>query len=421
MLKRFLLLFLLLNVPSISSNAIEIDTHEIKEELMRVYFGVCSGVDIEFAKLIKKSLEWSGQFSLDFVKCDKPRSKKNIAELGDVYSLAIFIDSEVPSKINWRLYDVLDGDLIKGKSLARSKFTDKELACKLADQIWQELTQKNGCFSTKIAYIRRNKDTEYNSNSVICTCDYDGSNHNQLNVSPGHYIGLSWDFNSDRQRLFCSELARYNVRLISVLPSGKKQVVLNSKGTHIGISSSEDGNTAVYCRSGNIWQCQYDAGLHKIHHEKLIYNDGKNFSPTLLANGDILFCSDSKEIFAKKIKTGGPKVCYYKHSDKSIDIITKNGYCLSPAYNSLVNRVVYAKKIDGFFQLFICDLSGENNKQVTFDKISKFDPRWSPCGNHLVFCIKSKNSSRIAMLNLNTNKYVVITDDTALYSSPTWA
>lgn len=237
----------------------------------------------------------------------------------------------------------------------------------------------------------------------------------------GTYVGLYWHHDTSNPCLFCSEFTRFNVRLISANFQGRKKIVLNVPGTCVGISVAHDNNQAVYCRSGSLWRYQYNEQEQKGEHRVLIKNEGKNFTPTMLENGDIIFCSDSRKFKKDFPKARGPQICYYHAADGRTELLTQEGYCVGPSYCPRTKKVAYSKKVNGWMQLFVCDIKKRESKQITFDASNKIDCCFSPCGNYIVFCQQQGPSSRIALIHVAMKKKTYVTGALEFCTCPSWS
>lgn len=142
--------------------------------------------------------------------------------------------------------------------------------------------------------------------------------------------------------------------------------------------------------------------------------DGNNISPSISANGKIIyFCSD--------FKTGRPQIYSYNLERKEFKRITGGGYCASPSYSNKRNALAYAKMINGAMQLFLYDIKTKLHMQLTSNYGNKEECSWSPCGNYLIFSVERSNTSRIAMLNLLTQKLSYLTPIVDRCSYPAWS
>ncbi len=376
------------------------------------------------AKILAKNLERSGQFSVTIKEFKTPTKKSELDRLFDKkYPLEIFLNHLDDRKaIGWRLYDVPDKKLVKGRKYTKRGSHIHGYADNLTDDLWPVLTSQPSSFSSKLAYVKKRNtiSKKDRQRSIVCISNTDGSHEQIIIPKMGTYVSLYWHHDTQNPCLFCSEFTRYNVRFISTNLQRRKKIVLNLQGTCVGISVAHDNNKAVYCRSGTIWEYSYDPvkkqGIHKV----LISNDGKNVSPTLLDNGDIIFCSDSWKV-RKGSKSWGPKICWYHARDKSISLITKNGYCVGPSYCKRTGKVAYSKKINGTMQLCVYDSKRNKDTQLTFDKGNKIDCCWSPCGNYLVYCCQRGRTSQIAVMHVAMKKIDFVTPRNEYCSCPSWS
>ena len=352
-----------------STNIKLIDAGEgARHEAMKLLIGVTPESDTQLhaiAQILGGNLERSGQFRVTIRGYKMPATQSELQQLFDKeYPLEIFLShSDDQRSISWRLYDAHDALLIKGMKYIKRGSTLHGYGDNLADELWPVLTKQASSFSSKIAYVKRKKTTSKRQRSVVCVAHTDGAQEREVIKTPGTYVSLYWHHDKKRPCLFCSEFTRYNVRLISANLVGKKHIVLNLKGTCVGISVAHDNTRAVYCRSGTIWHYCFDPVEKKAVHKTLIKNEGKNVSPTLLENGDIIFCSDAPSVLKAHGASKGPHLCYYSASDKSIRPLTKEGYCVGPSYCPLNRKIAFSKKVDGIsnYVLMICAPSSNSS------------------------------------------------------------
>ena len=402
-------------------------TETVHRQAMPLLVGVMSDTDKKLeqvAQILAKNLERSGQFIITVKNFKVPAKQSELGHLFDKnFPLTIFLEhADGDTAIAWRLYDVPDQRLVKGRKYVKRGTNLHGFADNITDELWPVLTSQASSFSSKLAYVKKKKmvDKKRKDRSVVCIANSDGSDEQILIPQLGTYVALYWHHDKYNPCLFCSEFTRYNVRLISANLQGKKQTVLNLKGTCVGISLAPESDKVVYCRSGTIWQYSYDKKNQLGTHTPLIANEGKNCSPTLLANGDIIFCSDSSKV-RKGAKTWGPKICYYKAHDGSVAVLTDSGYCVSPNYCAQSNKVAYSKKVEGVMQLCVYDMTRKKETQLTFDSGNKIDCCWSPCGNFIVYCYQKGPLSRIAVIHVAMKKVTFITPAHESCSCPAWS
>ena len=423
-------LFFLSTFFSFNMYGLEV-THDMQKsaprQAMALLIAVTANADndlMQVARILAKNLERSGQFVVTVKGFAVPQKENDLTQLFDAqFPLEIFLNSSDEGKaIGWRLYDVPDKKLIKGKKYYKRGKLLHGYADNIADDLWPVLTSQPSSFSSKLAYVKK-RDTlgkKKRDRSVVCIANSDGSQEQIIIPKLGTYVALYWHHDTHNPCLFCSEFTRFNVRLISSNLQRQMRTVLNLKGTCVGISVAHDNNKSVYCRSGTIWQYAYDPVQKQGVHKPLIHNEGKNVSPTLLDTGDIIFCSDSGTL-RKGCSSLGPKIYRYAGRDGSITRITNEGYCVGPSYCKRTNKIAYSKKINGVMQLCIYDCSKNVDTQITFDAGNKIDSCWSPCGTSIVYCYQKDRASRIAIIHARMKKVVFVTPATEYCSCPSWS
>jgi len=382
----------------------------------RIYIGLIEP-DAEVLKargLLQKLLEISGQLLITAQQCDEPKSKQDIHKLfQEGYVLALFMSTSSDKKnILWRLYDPTESVMLKGRSFTKRSFDKLSWVYGLADILWREVMQQQSSFSSYITYSKRKSAQKF----VICTNDLLGEQERELLSKPGIYVGLSWQLYGDIPVLFASEFTLYNVRFMSVSLEGRKKVVMNFDGTLVGISCA--GNKALYSRSGTIWSYSFDAQTKRGIHKIVVQNEGKNSSPLLLKNGDMIWCSDAPSLCAP---TAGPHIFYYHADTKQSDRLTTSGFCVGPAYHESSKRIVYSKRVKGQFQLFVYDMNSKVHEQLTHDHGDKISCSWSPCGNYVLFCVQEGRSSRIAVEHVKLHTRLYVTSSSSYCSYPAWS
>lgn len=438
-LKKFtftLFLIFVLNILS-QENKIEIENNNIEniqaqEAPIEILIGILPSIEEDyfeaFSTNIKKCLEGTFQVKTTLKKLNQPKDKKAIKSLFNKgFDWVVFVGASKDKKqVEVRIYDPIEALMIVGKKFNLNK-SKKFLSYKISDFIWNELLGEPNCFCSRIAFIKRKKNIIGKNYSEIWSADFDGSNQRKIISDSNIYVGLSWYNNPNTPCLLGSELTKFNTKLICFNSKKLKRTLLNAAGTCIGISLCPKKKQAIYCRSGDIWHYEHDLKTKRFIHKKIISNDGKNTTPTLLKSGDIIFCSNSKSLFTKdainkKNKlNSGPKIYYYNNKNKEIELITTEGYCESPSYSEANNQIAYSKRVNKEMQLFIYDINTKKHKQITFNSGSKIDCRWSPCGQYIVFCHKTNTKSSISIININLNKQWSITLNNEECVYPAWS
>jgi TolB protein len=390
--------------------------HE-KSKLLLVLVGNTSAQLTDIAAVIKKDLEFSGQFAVTVeTRAQEPQAKSELTALADAgYPLAVFIrDVNHEHALAWRVYETSCAQMIKGKKYEKRGAVARGWAHNVADSVWQELTGQEGFFSTKIAYAQEVPGKKGRKLKHIYVADYDGSHAQALVTTPTINVAPRFNRDANRPLLFYSESTNANIRLKVVSMDRRSKTASNFDGVNMLPAFSADGTKLVYCASHGHGNCQlyyYDKGTMKV----LTNNKGNNISPSLSDDATRLyFCSDCD--------SGRPQIYYHSLITGIQTAITPGAqHCYSPSYCSKNHKLAYAKMVKGVMQLFVFDEATGVHTQLTFDNDNKDECSWSSCGNYLLFCSEKGNQGRIAMLNVHTNERRYLTAANAVCSYPTWS
>lgn len=366
----------------------------------------------QLMQFLKKDIEQSAQFTMDIVSCALPKYTKEIDELfNSGYPLLFYVNKSLKNSqiVEWRLYDATQKEMIMGKKQDLVESTAYNAHC-MSDSFWQELIGERGPFLTRIAYIKRTKGRNGKKASSLCSSDWLGQdehvllNSSRILVAPSFYTGID----SKNPQLFFSEFTPSNVRCMRLTHAGEKMPIFDLEGTCVGISCVPDGNTAVYCRSGDLWRYTYDVLTKKGLHERIIHKDNPCTHPTLLTTGSVIFGS-------------GGALYSWNADTKKIETLVADGYCVAPDMHEKSEKIVYSKRIKGIMQLVVTDIKSGTSEQLTTDSSDKIDPRWSPCGKYVVFCQETGKESRIGIIHIHSKRSVLITPAGEHCSYPAWS
>ncbi len=324
-------------------------------------------------KHLEAALSWSGHLAVTSKKKGRPQTKQEILELvQEGYPLVLFIQYD-PSdtSVEWRLYDAINADMVKGKKHKKMGKLDAESANALAQELWPELLQEPGFFKTKLAYIRRlSQGLKYRSH--ICLTNYDGTHEKIIYDKPTIYAELSFHPSIQAPRLLTSEFTFDGIQLIMLDFHGNRRSILGGDKAIIGASLSDCADTVLYTESGNIWRYTHGKKKGSSEHELLVCRPEKCSSARLCTDSkDCIYCSDNT-------------IYRYKNSDKKIVTVIDNG--IAPDYSAAKKAILFSRKINDSLQLFLLHELKEKPQQLTFDGGNKTDARFSPCGNYIVYC-----------------------------------
>jgi TolB protein len=84
-------------------------------------------------------------------------------------------------------------------------------------------------------------------------------------------------------------------------------------------------------------------------------------------------------------------------------------------------RLVYDSVVQGKYQLFVMDMDGKNQRQITHDPANHETPSWSPDGSKIAFVSDRNGHSVIYVMNADGSADERLTDEKAESIHPTWS
>ncbi len=369
---------------------------------------------LQAISVVKDDLEFTHQFDVEVIKQGAVGSKQVVKQLHKKgYPVAMFLSEKPEEEFSEvRLYNTRKAKMIKGYKIPYVATMPRSWGHTIADACLPILTGKEGFFSSKLAFYKEEGDKKQ-----ICVADYNGKVTRPLVHLKRTAVAPRWNNDSENPLVLYSEYTPVNVRLMSTNLQGKKQVAVNFDGLNMLPSFSEDGSEVVMCLSQNENTQIYSYGYNKKSGEptytQLTHNDGNNISPTLMENGDVVFCSDYQR--------GKPQIYRLKRKRGSIKRLSVGGSCYNPAYSVVAQKVAYSQMVEGTAQIMVYDFKTKKEKQVTKGHGHKMECSWSPCGNYLAFSYEAGKQKRIAVHSLLTNKRRYLTSATQRCSFPSWS
>lgn len=430
-LKLFVLFIVLF--PKIAIGSVRVSTSGNPNRYSKLKNVVlCKGKEkdlLRFAKIVFDDLDFTDQFDVEIKKTNTALKDIKLANLFKKnVSLITFLSAKV-SKNNMNVKAVVK-DTNSG-----STFFEKELAIKrdcrsvvtsghkLSSDILEALTGDRGVCLSSIVYCKMVSP----KHKVICLSDY--TCKSKRVIVGAKTVNLAPRWHSRFPVLFYSQLTKDNNRLMSIdLRDMSKKVACSYPGLNMQPSFSKDGKRSILCLSGGEGNADlylYDVNVcSKIGRKvfkRLTNNGAHNVTPSILPNGDVIFCSD--------YRTGSPQIHYlFVKTGRIIRLTNGRGYAAAPTYCEKTNEVAYVRPVRGTFQVFTISLDNLRNvqeKQVTFGAGSKHEPCWSYDGRYLIFSMEKKHKSgkvfsQIAALNYKSKKIRLLTSGGSNKTFPRW-
>jgi len=266
-------------------------------------------------------------------------------------------------EVEFRLIDVYKEKQIAGFRLPSTKAQLRTTAHEISDIIYEKLIGVRGAFATRIAYITVNKQRDGKKTYTLQIADADGHNPQILLESPEPLLSPSWS--PDGKKLaYVSFEGKNSAIFVQDIKTGKRDKVaanrgINSDGSRLAMTLSKDGNTEIYI-------------MHL--------------------------------------------------ASKSLQRITRNkAIDTEPNWSSDGKKLAFTSDRGGSAQIYEINVLGDGKaKRLTFNGTYNARPRYSSDGNFLTMVTGEKGVYRIAILDLRSGYFDILTR-ARLDESPSFA
>jgi TolB protein len=307
-----------------------------------------------------------------------------------------------------RLFDVARGELLFNKRYISEINKLKTVSRYIASDILLALTNDEGDFSTKIAFVYKK-----GSKSDLYSINYDGSelkritNHQSIIIAPrwspdGTFLAFT-SFKDGRPEVY-----------IRNFKNGTEKKVASFEGLNLCGSFSPDGGKLLLTLSKEGNEELYVLEIDTLKLKRLTNNYFIDVSPAWSPDGNkIVFVSN---------RSGSPQIYTMDTEGNNVKRITFEGsYNTSPSWSPRGGRIAYEGLINDKYQIFSIDEEGNNLLQLTSDAADNESPSWSPSGRQIVYASQKSSKSKICIMNSNGLNSRVLIEDNYKSLMPAWS
>ena len=255
--------------------------------------------------------------------------------------------------VKYRLWDAIKAQDLGGQSFLVVESDLRLVSHRIADQVYEKLTGDKGVFSTRIAYVTKQKERH-----VLWVADADGENAQAALTSPEPIISPRWAPNGT-DLAYVSFESRKPVVYVHDVGTGKRRILANFKGSN----------------SAPAWS-----------------PDGKTVAVTLSRDG-------SSQIFTLDAKGGEPK-----------RITQSNGIDTEPVFTADGSALYFVSDRGGSPQIYRTPVTGGPVQRVTFSGNYNISPALSPDGKWLAYISRNGSQYKLHLMELATDKVYPLTD-----------
>jgi TolB protein len=348
----------------------------------------------KISEIIRADLERSGQFRVisspsgAFDETSRPdlsalrQAGADAFASGSVLKLA---DGRID--VRFRLWDVVKGQDLSGRSFAVTLPDLRLAAHRVADDIYEKLTGDKGVFSTRIAYV-----TKAGQRYQLWVADADGENAQSALASPEPIISPAWSPDGN-QLAYVSFESRKPVVYVHNVSTGKRRLIANFKGSNSAPAWSPDGNTLALTLSRDGGSQLFLLSAAGGEPRRLLQSPSIDTEPVYSPNGQhIYFVSD---------RGGTPQIYRTTASGQGVERVTFTGtYNISPAISQDGRWLAYISRGGGTFKLHLMNLAEGSVTAIT-DSAADESPSFSPNGKMLVYATQQQGREALMTSTLD--------------------
>ncbi len=306
-------------------------------------------------------------------------------------------------------------DLLRNKQVIAKRWDNvaegslREVAHKMSDDIYKELTGIRGIFNTKIAYVtvkRQKNKTLY----TLEVADADGFNSQAILRSTMPIMSPSWSPDGTKLAYVTFENGRSEI-VIQKLDGTEREIIASFRGINGAPAWSKDGKYMVMTLSKDGSADIYLMNLATRHLRRLTRNFAIETEAVWAPNGRSLFFSSDRR--------GQPQIFQVFLDTGELRRISFEGRYNSNSAASPDGRYIAMVTVTDNFNIGILDLYTKNFNIITDSFLSE-SPTFSPNGEMILYSMKKNGKARLAVVSIENSMTQILSTQAGEVRSPAW-
>lgn len=270
--------------------------------------------------------------------------------------------------VSYHLYDVPAEKLITSERLQGPRSRLRDMAHVISDVVYEKITGIPGAFSTKILYVLAQNLGTSSARFNLEMADADGARARTLLESPEPILSTAWSPDGKRVAYVSFESGKPAI-FIQEIASGRREVITDFQGL----------------------------------------------------NGAPVFSPDGSQLALVLSRDGNPEIYVMDLATRNLRRITRHhAIDTEPSWTPDGEGVLFTSDRGGRPQIYKVELATGLTERLTFDGDYNARPRMLPDGKHLVFVHRRQGVFHIALLDMERERLMVLTQ-TSLDESPSLA
>ncbi|HAM51236.1 MAG TPA: Tol-Pal system beta propeller repeat protein TolB [Nitrospiraceae bacterium] len=366
----------------------------------------------EIADIIRDDLDFTGIFlvvdgSASVEAPSQPFDAKNWSVLGVEVVVKGTVKSNSNSVSTVSLYDVGEGKEIFKKEYQAEAGLTRPLAHTIANDIYKQITNEDGIFRTRIAYIARS-----GGHDELSIMDWDGQRVNRPGIKGSLLLSPRWSKDGSKLIYSAERNRQWNIYLLDFKKQSEKKV-FSARGTNLAGDFFPNADEFALASSMSSTSNIYLYRISESRIVRLTSSRSVEVTPTVSPDGThIAFVSD---------RQGSPQIFIMDKEGYNIRRLTFSGpYNTAPSWSPKGDKIVFSGRDGGRNQIFTINVDGSGIAQLT-DRGNNEDPSLSPDGRYIVFTSDRDGGRSIYIMRANGEAQKRITPKGMLAFGPRWS
>lgn len=384
-----------ISLPSFAQLSVEIGGNGTQQYPVAILGFTGGTVADEITATLRNDLTKTGLFRLVSAEALQPKvdvqQTPNVADLRNIGADFIIwgtvISTTSGHDIQLRIQDAVRNTPLASISLnvqTNTRFAGHQIA----DYVYEKITSKAGFFTTRLAYV-----TQLNPNSFeLRVADWDGQYPQVALRSRESIISPSFNINGN-QLAYVSFESRKASMYIHDLVTGTRRNVANFKGSNSAPTFSPNGqNVAAALSRGGLAQI-YSMGVSGDNLKRLTVSEGIDTEPVYSADGQSLYFVSDR---------GGQPQIYKMSSNGGIAqrVTFKGDYNISPAVSPDGRLLTYITRRAGRYTVAVLNLDTQQEVVVS-DTSTDESPNFTSNSQFVLYATKRSGRGVLVLASVD--------------------